>query len=536
MIRGLFLWIGLLITSLLSGQEIRRIQLPVSSAMVFTNGAQVNMSGQVTLPAGKSRIFVEGISGSLVDGTLQATATGKAVILSIGREEDRTDGIYAREIQKQVRALERLKDSLERNKIHLEVLQDEKEILLTNRKAGGNEGVKTLELKQLTDFIVTRLTDISLQLYRCQKEIVRLGGVIQKNEQELTKIRERRGRTPWGVMILLESPAEVSTTLTLSYIAGDAGWYPLYDLRLPEEGGEARLASRAKVWQNTGVDWKNVDLILSSGNPRAARQVPVLYPYFLKNDPQSVMLQNTMNMALQRKFAGASPVVNKEVEAEEAFDGMLAVADRSQSMNTVDYTIKIPYSIPSGRQGSEVQIAGNTIPVTYEYIVVPRQSQEALLVAGIADFSSYNLLDGEITLYLGNSYRGTQMINREVISPIHDVLSLSMGTDKGIVVKRVPKQNFRKESGGMVRVQKLWETAIRNNKEIPVKIKIEDQYPLSQDDKIRVEDLSYTTENVTVDTATGKLTWTVELQPKQSISLHIGYTVRYPKDWTVNVR
>lgn len=67
-------------------------------------------------------------------------------------------------------------------------------------------------------------------------------------------------------------------------------------------------------------------------------------------------------------------------------------------------------------------------------------------------------------------------------------------------------------------------------------MKVEDQYLLSQDDKIKVENLSYTQENVKVDAATGKLIWTITLEPKESKVLSVGYTVRFLKDWDVHIR
>ena len=539
MFRNFFLLIALFFTSVLSAQELKRVQFPVTSVTIFTKGAQVSMDGKIALPAGKSQILVEGITTSLADGTLQAVASGKTVILSITQEKSE---MHAIDLQEQLKLFASMKDSLEINKMQLEVVRNEKEVLLLNRQIGGKDGVKTAELKQLADFMMIRLTEISRRIYHYQKEVAHDEQQLQEIRKRLEEILSRQLQTSTAVKMLIESPVAQTVDLTLNYIVGNAGWSPLYDIRLPEEGGEAKLVSRGRVWQNTGIDWNNVGLVLSSGNPRAIRQVPVIYPYFLQHEPRPVFVQNVMNTASQRELsakevAGLNGVMIQERIEEPVMDaGIDPIADQAQNMNNVDYIIKVPYSVPSGPDGSEVQIAGLSVPVTYEYIVMPRVSQEALLVAGIADFSGYNLLDGEVSLYLGNSYRGTQMINRNVLSPMTDVLSLSMGVDKGIVVKRVPKQNFRKITGGTIRVQKLWETIIRNNKNIPVKIKVEDQYPLSQDDKIKVEDIAYTQQNAEVDITTGKITWNITLQPKESISVNVGYTVKFPKDWEVYVR
>lgn len=534
--RRICLLLAVLSVIVLQAQQVKRIQLPVISATVFTSGAQMNMSGKVALPAGKMKIWVDGISRDMVSETLQCTATGNVQILSIIQESDTTGGMYAGEIKRRMKKLEELKDSTTLYMIHMEVLRCEKEMLLQNTKIGGSNGVKATDLKQLADFVSTRLAELGTQLFKYEKEVKHLADNRSEIEQQLYKLREQQSQISEGVCLLVESKESVNTVLSISYMVSHAGWYPSYDLRLPEEKGDAILCYRAKVGQNTGIDWKNVSLVLSSGNPQAVREVPVIYPYYLRNMPRlSNTMPNVSNMAIQRKLVAEVQEMSMDTE-ESAPVGMTSLAEQSESMNNVNYTIRIPYTIPGDSKESEVQISESQVKVTYEYIVIPRMSQEALLVVGIPEFSSYNLQDGHVSLYLGNSYRGTQMIQRGSVSPINDILSLSMGADKDIVVKRVAKQNYRKVTGSMVREEKLWETTIRNNKTIPVKVKVEDQYPLSQDDKIKVEELIYTQEGAEVDSTTGKLTWTITIQPKATVSLNVGYTVKYPKDWNIFVR
>lgn len=539
MFRNLFLGIALLTASLASAQKTERVQLPVTSVTVFAGGAQVNRSGKVSLPAGKSEIFIGGITTVLVEGTLQAAVNGKVTILSVVRTEDKTGGEYAGEMRKLQELSESLGDSLELNKMQLEILQQEKELLLQNRQIGGTEGVRTAELKQLADFMTARLSGISRQVYDRRKTAARLERQKRETARKLQKLRLRQSRVSTGVKIALEAPAAVTAGFRLSYIVENAGWYPLYDLRLPEEGNEAKLVSRAKVWQTTGTDWNNVSLVLSSGDPRSVRQIPVVEPYFLRNEPRPVYRQEAvMNKAsVEEEYEDALVLEDAAAGTEEmeAGAGMRPMAVRSDNKNNVEYTVGIPYSVPSEAEGSEVRIAELSVPVVYDYIVVPRVAQEALLVASIDSFSSYNLPEGEISLYLDNSYRGRQTTGGNALSVDDDRLSLSMGSEKGISVKRMPKQNFRKTSGSTVRIRKVWETTLRNNKGRPVKIKVEDRYPLSQDDKIKVEELTYTRENAEADPGTGKITWTLTLQPGESVSLNIGYTVKYPREWEVEV-
>lgn len=557
-----FLWLAAALFScsfqILGQVPEKRIHLPVRSVTVFADRAQVTLSGKVGVPSGKSELILTDIPVRMLEGTLQCSATGKVSILSISVASDPEKG---KEENKKLEArAAQLRDSIDLQKIRIAVLDNEKELLQGNRKAGGDGGVKAAELKELADFMSSRLTALSTERHNIEKAIGQMEIRYKEVSEELSRARKQQSRTGNSIRILAESPSPVSSALTVSYIASGAEWTPVYDIRLPEEGGEAMLNYKARVRQFTGTDWENVSLVLSSGNPASVRQVPVIYPYYLRNEPlvSHSVQNNVLNMASPRSLSASGAAVSNTlasvtkdvlqeekrygspvIEEEEGADaGMLILSDPSRSMNNVDYAIKIPYTIPSDDRGagSLVQVAQYPLEVKYEYIVTPRVSQEALLVAGIPNYSSYNLLDGEATLYLGNSYRGAQFIDRSAVSPLNDILNLSMGPDKDIVVKRVSKQNFRKATGSTVKVQRLFETTIRNNKNVPVKIKVEDQYPLSQDDKIKVEDLVYTPANAKAEQTTGKLTWEITLQPKESVAIELGYTVRHPEDWNVVVR
>jgi hypothetical protein len=71
---------------------------------------------------------------------------------------------------------------------------------------------------------------------------------------------------------------------TISYVVAAPVWKTAYRLVLPKEGGKARLQGWAVVENLTGGDWKDVELVLVSGNPVALRQP--LYTAFFTDRPE----------------------------------------------------------------------------------------------------------------------------------------------------------------------------------------------------------------------------------------------------------
>ena len=72
---------------------------------------------------------------------------------------------------------------------------------------------------------------------------------------------------------------EGSRNVAISYMVAAPIWKTAYRLVLPRDGGNARLQGWAVVENLTGGDWKDIDLVLVSGNPVALRQ-PLYTAFF----------------------------------------------------------------------------------------------------------------------------------------------------------------------------------------------------------------------------------------------------------------
>lgn len=73
-----------------------------------------------------------------------------------------------------------------------------------------------------------------------------------------------------------------------------------------------------------------------------------------------------------------------------------------------------------------------------------------------------------------------------------------------------------------------WEITVRNSKNAPIKVVLEDQFPISENSLIEVERLEY--KDAKVDDLSGKLTWEFDLLPSEKKVASFKYSVRYPKN------
>jgi uncharacterized protein (TIGR02231 family) len=149
------------------------------------------------------------------------------------------------------------------------------------------------------------------------------------------------------------------------------------------------------------------------------------------------------------------------------------------------------------------------------------------LTAKISNWQDLNLIPGETNLFFEGTYLGKSFLD---LTGSSDTLSLSLGVDKGISVKRTLLKDFstKKFLGNNKTDIREYEIAIRNNKNVPVNLIIEDQFPISTQKEIEVDDLKY--EGGKLNDETKVITWTYTLELKQQKKLNLKYSVKYPKE------
>jgi uncharacterized protein (TIGR02231 family) len=326
----------------------------------------------------------------------------------------------------------------------------------------------------------------------------------------------------------------------INYLTSDASWKPFYDLRANSIGEPMEMMYKAEVKQETGIDWKKVKLTLSSGNPNQNNQAPTVNPWFLRYQEQVVQVGYGIKKSktLQGRVAGVNIVSDADaelvVEDDKSLKEVVVTSVRSninENQLNISFDIDIPYDILSNGKAHSVALKEIKIPATFKYYAAPRAEKEAFLLAEIVDYSKYNLLKGEANIIFEGMYVGKTTINPSQTS---DTLSLSMGRDKKISIKR---EKVADKSGTKFLASKKEQTftydiTVRNNKKEIAQLLLKDQYPLTPDKEIEIELLQ--SDGAKVNAETGILTWDLDLKPNEAKKIRISYRVKYPKDKVID--
>ncbi len=495
----------------------------VSEVKVFTSGAMVSRVAKVTLDPGQSVINFENLSPSINPSSISIKGTGDFTILAVTHKLDYLGP------DRKTPEMTLLEDSLESlNKQRegllnqIAVLTEEQNLLLANKSVGGaNTGVKLEELKSIAAFFHTHLNEIKDKVYDLSVKEKKIKKNIDKLNNQLSVLNNKRNEPYSTIVVAVTSGTRTAATFYISYYTGNVSWSPAYDIRVKDANSPVNLVYKANVSQNTGEEWNNVKLKISTGNPSLGVTKPELGPWYL-NFNHPVMMRSAAPAMYKETLSSADSKVMKD-EAGYASDYVTATENRF----SMDYEISIPYSIPSDGASHLVQIQDYSLPATYSYFAIPKIDRDAFLVAAITGWEGLNLQAGNSNVYFENAFVGETMFN-----PVteNDTLQVSLGRDKRIVINReLLKDLSGNQFIGSNRTRTFsYETTVKNNRKEPIKLTLEDQLPISQDKDIDVKLLE--SSGAEVNAETGKITWKLEIAPAQQTKKKLNYAVKYPKD------
>lgn len=512
-----------MVCQMVSAQTEKTAESSIDRVTVFLNRAQIYRQVKVRVEPGKNTVVVQGLPAGLDPQSVQVRAQSRIMLLGVSHRHS-----FLNEFSLPA-SLKKMKDSIAfynrqllLEQQHKEVLHKEEQLLLANQRIGGsNQNLSVNELKGMADYFRARLTDIGMARLRLDEKISTLKDRIDKLNRQFKEQNDLYRRNTSEVVISLLAEAAMQAELELSYVVDQAGWYPVYDIRAVDTKSPVQLQYKANVYQRTGEDWNQVRLKLSTANPALGGMKPELAIWYVD--------------FLYQQVRSAAPTLYKagREDASQAMEippsEQPALSDYTQVVQTAintEFEIGLPYTVTSASQPVTVDIQKYEVPAAYRYATVPKMDNDAFLLARITGWNQYNLLPGEAQVFFEGTYVGKTSIHPE---EVNDTLTVSLGRDPRVVVKREQKKDFtlRKAIGSSIRETAAWEISLRNTRNEPITIMVEDQVPVSRNSQIEVTLNDGGGARYSPDT--GKLVWEITLQPNAMRRLNFAYEIKYPK-------
>ena len=515
----------------------KEIKAGIKHVTVYPDRAQISHEASVELPAGNSVLKLSGLSPYIDAQSIQVRGTGDFIIMSVNQRNNYLENLEDLPEVKDIRSqIEALQLKVEDERAAISVLKEKEAFLVANRAILVKETTFSVEqLKSVMDLYTNNMDQVT-------NSILKKNRLIREYEKQIAalqkQIADRFGKQqlPSGeISVSVSCGKPVSGRMTFSYVVSNAGWYPSYDIRVDDITKPVTIFYKANVFQNTGVTWKDVKLSFSNATPWVAGDVPVLDPWFVDYyypaPSPSVRIRGTGSgeERAEARMVQDAGVTNFEIKTKE-MEATPVTVEKQVGETTVTFDITVPYSILSDGKVQTIEIQRTTTPAEYKYVTIPKLSPLAYLTGNITDWAKQNLIGGEATLYFENTFVGKSYLN---VNQLKDTLTVSLGTDNSILVKREKRQDFtsKRVLGPNKTETYSFLITVRNNKGNPVKITVNDQIPISSNSGIEVDavELSRGKHN----SQTGEIRWDLEIKPQETRELILTYSVKYPKDKTI---
>ncbi|MCG8310195.1 MAG: mucoidy inhibitor MuiA family protein [Cytophagales bacterium] len=371
-----YIWIPIvLLANQVFAQEAEQHDLltKIDNVIVYLEGAQISRSGNTYVKRGRSTVIIKSLSPHIDARSIQVKGNGDFTILSVNHNFNYLDELgYDDKVDSLVSIAKKLENEIAKSNSRTSVLKEKQSLLNANKNLGSEGASATIsELKEAVDFYDQALMEIMDEELKLKNQINELNLQLSKVRNQIREYQNYEGKPSGEIKIKIESQSNTKARFDVDYLVANAGWFPKYDLRVKDIENPLSLTYKAEVYQNTGVDWNNVRLKFSNGNPNQSGVAPELATWYLNYERNTVYERPDYNMNSFGPGSVSGVVTNED---GEPIPGVNVVISGSSIGTVTDmegrYSLTLPNDASTlsfssvGYAQAEVSITGRTHNLT----------------------------------------------------------------------------------------------------------------------------------------------------------------------------
>jgi uncharacterized protein (TIGR02231 family) len=488
----------------------------VTAVTVYPVGALVTREVEATGPAGRVELVVSPLPAATISSSLYAEGTDGIRVLTT---RYRTRPIIAdttADVKKAMEELKALQIAKEKIDGDLGAIQENVKML------GKMEGFLTVTTVQATekgalnaDAAIALAKHIREQRIETAKEVVNLKQQLMANQEKAELVQHRLqglvngiSRYEHDAIIVVDKANAAAGTIRLNYLVDNASWSPQYKLRADKAGKEqVTLEYLAGIVQDTGEEWPNVKLVLSTAQPMLNSAPPDLQSLHVSVAPKGAaagaqptiaeledQIKSLRNKAQKdfndRKAASGAGLVNTAAAREQSWElfNPEAAVKRGCMLSyregpTVTYRIATPLTVASRPDAQVLEVAKIDLKPDFYYKTVPILSPHVYRMAEMVNKSEHVLLPGEATMYSGSDFVGQMTLP---LVAVGEQFTVGFGVDPQLVVQRSMVDKMRSTSGGNQLLRYDYRILVNSYKTEKVKLQVWDRLPYAENDTVGV--------------------------------------------------
>lgn len=246
----------------------------------------------------------------------------------------------------------------------------------------------------------------------------------------------------------------------------------------------------------------------------------------LKEDSQALQEVVVVGYGSQVRKEVTGAATSIKIRGLTSSNTIKSLIEEKENPVSMEFSFKENLTLESDGKEKNFDLKEIEIPAEYVYKSIPKIEPAAFLTANILDWEKFNFLPGEANLYFEGTYVGKSNLDLSNT----DTLTISLGRDPSIIVDRKQVKSYSKKQilGQNINSNYDYDISVRNTKNQEIKIRIEDQFPISTNKVIEVSDQK--APQAKIEETTGKITWDLSIPKASEKNLSLTYSVKYPKN------
>jgi len=552
----------ILLTTFICWAEKTVLGSKIHEVTVYKSQGYVKRRGSKTFAKGVHTIIVKELPVSLFQNSVQAAVlTNSAKIMgfklndfyNVEEVEHKDDNFYIEKIEALKKESATLLDEagiLAGSEKFLREITDN----TAKRLTVENSEFSMQDLQQVMTYSEEKKREIKLK----QREIKDKSDKIEKDLKSLNEKLNSLNTPPQKtkskeLTITFEVFEAQEVEFEISYTVPKVKWNPSYDIYVSEDEEQVALKFTASVYQNSGEDWDDVNLIISTNDPTVDMNIPVFSSWVVdkKKNHKKISRSNTKSSKSVKSGRSNEVVYNVEglsvVDAEDkdyeygksgfsntvmkdsySKNKAIKTLNVEESSSAKNYKLKHKTSIVSSKDRSEVIVTTEILDIDVTHFLIPRQAKKSYLQASMTNNTEFSFLSGDAKIFFGNSYLTTVRIPQFLPT---QKIDFSLGADEDVIVEfeRIKKEEDDALFSSKKIMQLQYKLTVKNFRKEATEFTIIEQAPVAESKNVTVNimepSLMYE-ERSEDDERIGKIKWLVDLEPQEEKDLIIGYKIK----------
>ena len=520
----------------------------IVAVSVFPDRAGITRAAPLTLHEGPQSVELAPLPSHIEPDSVTAKGSGEAQVTLysvrlVTRQLEAAADPKVKMIEEDIQHTTQHQQQLRNTK---QVLEQEREYLNSIQAASSEQIGKDLVTKSpsatdaasLLAFLDDALLKNAQRDQEADEELLALSRQLDKLRRELADLTQNQAKQETAIIVDLDVQKSGAFQLEVSYRLPGATWQPSYEARATTAADDVELGLSGLVRQQTGEDWADVQLTLSTAKPAIAGSMPELQPWFLR--PWEGVYAKAASVMMAERTTAPQQLREedkKEFNAPEKSEAQIAYATVAAQGPAVTFTLPRHSSIPGDWQPHKVPIAASRLKANLAYETTPRLLPYAFLRAKMVNTTDTLYLAGPVSVFLDGAFVATGALKQ--VEP-NEEFDLYLGVDERVKVERKQLKERVEVSllpglrGKTKSTDYAFLTTIENFTGRRIAVTAFDQVPVSEREEIIVESIKQTPPEVEKDSEKpGVFRWTLNLSPNQKQELKLSYRVRHPVEMQV---